>query len=46
MYRACLLDTAVVTATDDLAAMHDNRTDWDTAFTHPLPGFRDCCFQK
>jgi len=46
MYCSSALDTAVVTATDDLAAMHDNRTDWGNAFAHPLPGFGDCRFEK
>jgi hypothetical protein len=31
-YRAPLLDVAIATPADDLAAMHENRTDWDSAF--------------
>ena len=34
-----LLDTAVMTTTDDPAAMHDDGADGDSAFAYPLPGF-------
>lgn len=40
------LDAAVVTTTDDLAAMHENRTDWDVALAETLPGFLDGCFEN
>jgi hypothetical protein len=41
-----LLDAAVVAYADDLAAMDDNRTDWDAAFVEPLPGSLYCRFEK
>jgi hypothetical protein len=35
-----------VTFAYDLPAMDENRTDWDSALAHPLPGFFYGCFQK
>jgi hypothetical protein len=45
-YHAPSRDAVFVSPADNLASMGNNRTDWDTAFPHPLSSFPDCCFYK